>query len=201
MDIQGLLRLAEQGRQLRGLQLVHEFSQGLVHGFHPVDPRQLHRDVAGGGLAEFNEIVNEPLHPGGLPGQNLQVLLPVLLAVGLLQKVHIVDDGGQGGLDVVGHVGNELRAHPFGAHLLLGRQLDHVAQAVELPGHILIGPQHIFFVHLNIQVPAPHSLGGFQEGTENIGAVNGQSHTGQNDNQQQESTVKAQGHRKAAVDH
>ena len=171
MDIQGLLRLAEQGRQPRGLQLVREFSQSLVHGFHCVDFRQLHRDIAGGGLAELNEIVNEPLHPGGLPGQDLQVLLPLLLAVGLLQKVHIVDDGGQGGLDVVGHVGNELRAHPLGAHLLLGRQLDHVTQAVELHRKVPEGPQHQLVVHLDLQVASPHPLGSVQKGAEDVGPV------------------------------
>ena len=198
VDVEGLLRLAEQGRQPRGLQLVREFSQGLVHGFHCVDFRQLQGDVAGGCLAELNEIVNEPLHPAGLPGQDLQVLLPVLLAVGLLQKVHIVDDGGQRGLDVVGHVGNELRAHPFGAHLLLGRQLDHVTQAVELHRKVPEGPQHQLVVHLDLQVAPPHPLGSVQKGAEDVGPIEDHRHPGSQEKQHPEAVQAQNGKEQSA---
>ena len=198
MDVERLLRLAEQGRQLRGLQLVREFPQGLIHGFHRVDFRQLQGDVAGGGLAQLDEIINEPLHPGGLPGQDLQVLLPVLLAVGLLQKVHIVDDGGQGGLDVVGHVGNKLRAHPLGAHLLLGRQLDHVTQAVELHRKVPEGPQHQLVVQLDLQVAPPHPLGSVQKGAEDVGPVEDHRRPGSQEKQHPEAVPAQDGKEQSA---
>ena len=91
--------------------------------------------------------------------------------MGLLQQVYIVDNGGQRGLDLVGDVGDELGAHPLGAHLLLGRHHDHIGQAVQLLGHILEAADHQLFVHLDLQVAPPHPLGRLQKGGIDIGAV------------------------------
>ena len=74
----------------------------------------MHRQIAGGGFAGLHQILDELFQPGGLPFQHRQIFLHLLpLRVGFVQQVHIVDDGGEGGLDVVGYVGNQLGLEPL----------------------------------------------------------------------------------------
>ena len=87
VDIEGLLGCPEDGHQVSGFQLVRKFAQGLVHGLHRVHGSQIHRDIAGGGLAQLDEVVDQPLHAVRLPGEHLQIGLRILRRMGLLQQV------------------------------------------------------------------------------------------------------------------
>ena len=133
MDVQRLLGHPENGHQVGSFQLVREFTQSLIHSLHRIHGREVHRDIAGGGLAQLDQVVDEPLHAVRLPGEHLQIGFGVFLGVWLLQKVHIVDNGGQGGLDIVADVGDQLGPHPLGAHLLLGGHNNHIGQPLPYP--------------------------------------------------------------------
>ena len=92
--------LAEQHTHIRGL--------------------QIHRQRAGGRLGRLHQILCQLFQPLALPVQHGDILPgggggDVLL----FQQIHVVDDGCQRRFDVVGHVGDQLGFHPFGAHLLL----------------------------------------------------------------------------------
>ena len=65
--------------------------------------------------------------------QHVHVFLRLLrLDVLLFQKIHIVDDGGQRRLDVVGDVGDELCLHALGACLLVDGLLDAGLDALQI---------------------------------------------------------------------
>ena len=96
----------------------------------------MHRQIAGGGLACLHQILNELFQPGGLPFQHRQIFLHLLpLRVGFVQQVHIVDDGGEGGLDVVGYVGDQLGLEP----LAFEPSLHGGGQSIPDMGQILRG--------------------------------------------------------------
>lgn len=94
---------------------------------------QIHIQGAGGGLGRLHQVLGELFQPVALAVQHSDVL-PGLRGgdVLLFQQVHIVDDGGQGRLDVVGHVGDQLGLEVLGLHMLLHRLLQAGLHIVEL---------------------------------------------------------------------
>ena len=154
-----------------GLQLVGKLTQGLIHGLRRIDLRNLHGNVAGAGLAHLHQVLDELFHPVGLAVQHLQIGLLLLGGVGFFQQVHIVDDGGQGRFDIVGHVGDQLGLHAFGFQLILSRHHRHIRQTVQLFGELPEGADEVFVIHLGLQITAAHTLGSVQQRAEAVGAI------------------------------
>lgn len=113
----------EDHRQVGALQLLLIFCQGLVHQFYHVHGGQVHRNAARGGLGHFHQVLGQLLKPLGLAGQDLQILLSLGWCVGLLKKVHIIHNGGQGGFRIVGHIGDKFGFHALGLQLPLHGRL------------------------------------------------------------------------------
>ena len=102
----------------------------------------------------------------------------------LLQQIHIVDDGGQGGLNVVGNVGYQLRLHPVGLELILRRHHGHIRQGVELFGAVRKAADQIFRGNPTIQIALRHPPGPRQDHAEGIGTVG--SHSAADDQRKDE---------------
>jgi hypothetical protein len=100
------------------------------HRVHPLDHllqeclglAALGRRLTGGELdpRQGEQVVDEPGHPGGLAGQELQ---EHLAALGIVtrrpaQRLDDAQDRGQGVADLMTGIGHEVRAHPLDHHLL-----------------------------------------------------------------------------------
>ena len=155
-DHHGLMGTAEQGMQVSLGQLVGKFAQRLIHGFHGVHGGQIHAHIAGAGLAHVHQVHDELLQLLALAVQDLQILLAVIFAVGLFQQVHVVDDGGQGGLDVVGDVGDQLGLHPLGPQLLLDGQPGGLGHGVHGLSEAPESAEHETGGDLVIQIALAH---------------------------------------------
>ena len=106
-----------------------------------------------GGFGGLHQVLGELFQPGGLAVQNLQVFPGLVVGHRLLfQQVHIADDGGQGGFDVVGDVGDELGLHPLRLHLLLHRVLDALADVVQVFPVLPEGPPQVLCGHFVVQM-------------------------------------------------
>ena len=130
-DGQRLLRRAGHQRQAAVGQPFLVLAHDLIEQDGHVRGLQIHRQRAGGRLGRLHQILRQLFQPAALPVQHGDILPGGLgLHVLLLQQIHVVDDGGQGGLDVVGHVGDELGLHALGLGLLLHGLLYAGAQVV-----------------------------------------------------------------------
>ena len=146
-------------RQVLALQLLLVLPQGLVQQLDHPDLLPVHRQGPCGGLAGLHKILGELLEPLGLPVQHVDVLPGG--GVGLLrglQEVHIVDDGGEGGLQVVGHVGDELRLEALALHLLIHRLGQTAGDVVQGLGVALQIPGQAGRVDLVVQVAGGNDL-------------------------------------------
>ena len=131
VDGDGLLRRAGYQRQAAVGQPVLVFAHDLVEQHGDVRGLQIYRQCAGGRLGRLHQVLRQLFQAAALAVQHGNILPGGLgLHILLLQQVHIVDDGGQGGLDVVGHVGDQLGLHALGFGLLLHRQLYAGTQVI-----------------------------------------------------------------------
>ena len=131
VDGDGLLRRAGHQRQAAVGQPVLVFAHDLVEQHGDVRGLQIYRQCAGGRLGRLHQVLRQLFQAAALAVQHGNILPGGLgLHILLLQQVHIVDDGGQGGLDVVGHVGDQLGLHALGFGLLLHRQLYAGTQVI-----------------------------------------------------------------------
>ena len=134
-----------------GLEPFLVLAQGLICDFSQVQPGQLHRQHAGGRLGGLHQVLGKLFQAVTLALQHVDILLHPLVGHGLLfQQVHIVDDGGEGGFQVVGDVGDELGFEVLAAHPLRHRLGDGLAQVVQLlgvlpqvVGHVVAGDLHV----------------------------------------------------------
>ena len=65
-----------------------------------------------------------------------------------LEQVHIVDNGGQRRLDIVGHVGDQIRLQALALHLLLQGRVQADADVVDVLAHNPLFAVQPFQVHL-----------------------------------------------------
>ena len=120
----------------------------------------MHGQHAGGGLGGLDQIVDQLFELCRLPGQHFHVLLgPLVVQLLLLQQIHVVDDRGQGRLDVVGDVGDQLALKMLGLHALLHGGVHPVTDVVEILGVVFEFAEEIFRVHRITQVAAGDLLG------------------------------------------
>ena len=119
----------------------------------------------------------------------------------LLQQIHIVDNGGQGGLDVVGYVGNQLGAHPFGAHLAAGRRGCHIGKVVQMGSEIPEAAHKPGGVHLDPQIALAHFLRGAHQDPEGIGGIEDHSSAGRQQEQRDEAVVPVGGKGQEGAQH
>ncbi len=164
---------------------VGQLPQPLGKQLRHVQPLQDIGQVAAGGLGRFEEILGEAPEPLGFLVQHLHVVGRVLGADPLpLQQVHIGDDGGQGGFQVMGDVGHQLGLEPFRPHLVLQGDLQALGQGVDV---LRQGVQQGLSGggHPEPHLPAPdpggvfdHPLygGSLPQHIEQRGAVDGQEH-------------------------
>ena len=77
-------------------------------------------ELSGGGLAHFEHILDHDAEPLGFVVEDADIVLHMLRQVLLLtEQLGIADDRGEGSLEIVGDVGDELYFHPLALHPLL----------------------------------------------------------------------------------
>ena len=86
-----------------------------------------------------------------------------VLALLLFNEVSIVDDGCQRRLDVMGHIGDQLRLHPLALQPLFHSCRHSLTNAVQVFAVFLIVPQHPRRVYLIGQISRSKSLSAFLE--------------------------------------
>ena len=130
--------------QFFGLQSPAVLLHRLAHQLRHTGGCKGHLHVAGGRFGRLHQILRELLEALGLPVEHLQVVRLLFTGVRLLQKIHIVHNGGEGRLDIVGDVGDELCFQPLGLHALLHslvhafcNGIEVVAMALEVPVELL----------------------------------------------------------------
>ena len=159
--------------QLSGLQPGAVLLHGLVHQLRNAGGHQRHRQIAGGGLGGFHQVLGQLLEPLGLAVQYLEILGALLVAVGLLQQVHIVDDGGQRRLDVVGDIGNQFGFQPLGLHSLVHSPVHTLGDGVEVFPVALEIPVELIGVELIIEVSGGQLLARLPQRHQLLGPQNG----------------------------
>ena len=128
LDIDLLLGEGGDHRQPRGGELLAVLPQSLGHQLGHPQPLRVHCQGPRGGLAGLHQILGELLEPLALPVQHLDILPGFLpLDVLLFEKVHIVDDGGEGSLQVMGDIGNKFSLHPLRLQTLVHGGVDGAA--------------------------------------------------------------------------
>ncbi len=143
--------------QLPGGQLLVVVPDGLVDDLVDHDGLQIHGDIARGRLAGLHQILGQLFQPAGLPVKHQQVLLCGVRKVLLLQQIHVVDDAGQGRLDVMGDVGDEFGLQPLAFQPLLHRLVHADADGVQILGVALHVKVHLLGIQLGLQVPGGQS--------------------------------------------
>mgnify|MGYP000360410751 CR=1 FL=1 len=109
--------------------------QGLLDELHHAQPVQVHRQASGGRLGRLHQILRQLLEALALAVQHLDIFLGLgIVDVLLFQQIHIVDDAGQRGLEIVGDVGDQLGLEALALDALVHGISDGGAQIVELPG-------------------------------------------------------------------
>ena len=110
---------------------VFKFSGGLLDQLHQVDIGNVQLDVAGAGSGGFYQILRQRFQSLGLLIQDLQILLNRrILDIFPLKKIHVIDDGGQRRLDIMGYVGDQIRLQPFAFYLFGQGRFQAVADPV-----------------------------------------------------------------------
>ena len=114
--------------------------------------------VPAGGLGELHQVLRQLLELPGLAVQHQKV--GVLLGGGVvfLQKVHVIDDGGQGRLDIVGDVGDELRLQALALKLVLHGDAHPPADGVQVLPVAAEIPKHPVGVHFIAEVSGGQGL-------------------------------------------
>ena len=136
-----------------GGQFLVVVADSLVDDLVDHDRLQGNGDVARGRLAGLHQVLRQLFQPVGLPVQYGQILAGGRGEFLLLQQVHIADNAGQGGLDVVGDIGDELSFQPFGLHPLLHRLVHAHADGVQILPVALHVKKQLFRVQLRVQIP------------------------------------------------
>ena len=154
-----ILRLFQNQLQALGAELFAVLPRRLVQQNPQLAALQVDGQVARGGLGRLHQILRQLFEPCGLALEHFNVLLG-LFAVDVLlgQQIHIVDNGGQRGFDVVGHVGNELSFEMLALHPLIHGPADAVADAVQVVGVVQQVAVHVFGVDGIVHV-APGDFG------------------------------------------
>ena len=134
--------------------------QGLLDELHHAQPVQVHRQTSGGRLGRLHQILRQLLEALALAVQHLDIFLGLgIVDVLLFQQIHIVDDAGQRGLEIVGDVGDQLGLEALALDALVHGISDGGAQIVELPG--VPGQVTVHFVGVDLEVRvAPHDAAG-----------------------------------------
>ena len=150
------IRAVEHRCQVGFFQLVVKFAQCLIHRFNQIQLHNMRLQIAAAGFAQFHQIFNELLQLIGLTGQNLQILLIRLRAVGSAEQIHKIHNRSQRGFDVVGYIGDQFRLHSLGTHLALYRLNGGLRQCIELLGAIPETASQQIRRNLIIQFAARH---------------------------------------------
>ena len=117
--------------------LLH-FPKGLLQQLANVQILQVQADVARGGLGDLEHVLDNVVQPVRLAGDGVDVVHHMGRQVRLFfQQLHIADNGGQGRLDIVGHVGNQLHLGAVGLYALLHGFLNAGADHVQLHGAVV----------------------------------------------------------------
>ena len=159
------LRRVQYGCEAGELEFFLILPHSLGEELGKVQPLQVHGQGAGGGLGGLHQVLGQLFQPLGFPVQHADVLqCPGVLDIGLFQQVHIVDDGGERGFQVVGHVGDELGPEALAFEPLVHRIVDGRAQVVELFGVLPQVVVHAGGVDLYLGGSSQNGAGGGADG-------------------------------------
>ena len=168
-----LLRHRDHRGEARLRQALAVLPHRLVDELPDVPPGWAAGKIPAGGLGELHQVLRELLQLSGLAVQHQEVSMLLGGGVVLLQKVHVVDDGGQGGLDVVGDVGDELGLQALALELVLHGNAHPPADGVQVLAVAAEVPDHPAGVHLIAEVPGRQRLTALAQLLELIGEGRG----------------------------
>ena len=111
---------------------------GLLYQFHQVNIRHIQLHVAGTGLGGLHQILCQCLQALGFLIQHLQVGCDLgILYLFTLQQIHIIDNGCERRLDIMGHIGYQIRLQAFAFNLLHKGRIQSAADIIDMLSHIL----------------------------------------------------------------
>ena len=126
--------------------------------------------IAGGGLGCLQQVIQQLFQFPGLSQQHLGILRYMLFSLlcslcadtvsGILRitrhffsdEIRIIDNGSQWGLDVMGHIRDQLRLQMFTLHPLFHGCGNSLADAVQILPVLLEGQYHMGGIQLIIQI-------------------------------------------------
>ena len=119
----------------------------------------MHRQRAARCLGRFNQILGQLFKPCRLPVEHGKIFLCLFrLDILFFEKVHIVDDRGQRGFDVVRNVCDEVRAEALGFELLLHRLLHALRDGVEVLAVVFQNAVHMVQVDACVEIACRECL-------------------------------------------
>ena len=108
---------SQDRRKSAFLQHPAEFSQHLVQEFLQIQPDRIHLDITGGDLGGLHQILGQMLELSGFFLQDTDIFRgPFIIDLLALQQIRVIDDGSQRSLDIMRHIGDEIRFHPLILH-------------------------------------------------------------------------------------
>ena len=126
-----LVRKAADRGEFCAEQTFFVFADRLPEHLVQFDPLKIHRDRAGRRLRRFHKVFRQLFQSERMTVDRVRVLTGFSVRMFRQQKVGVIDDRGQRGLDVVGNVRNQLGFEAFAFHLRLYRRLQTVAEGVQ----------------------------------------------------------------------
>ena len=138
----GILRDIGLHVQAPVIDLLLHAEQGDAHHLADVEVLLLH--LLGLDLGDIQHTAHQPAQAAALVGNNLQVVLLPLRRDGAVQNtVGITGDGGHGGLQLVGHVGDEVPALPLRLRQRIRHGVEGLGQLTDLVAAVQLRDAHV----------------------------------------------------------
>ena len=120
IHILGILRIIFYQLKSSRFKPFDKFTTGLHKQFFHINPTDIQHNIARTGPRCLHQIFRQLFEPLGFLIQHNQILIGFFIVQILpFQKVYIVDNRSKRCLQIVGHIGDQIRLHPFTFHLFL----------------------------------------------------------------------------------
>ena len=151
-------RFAAQGAYQRQVPVSEPFVKLPVDLLYQLVQVQIHKlqlDISRTDFRRLHKVFCQLLQSLRFRVENVNISLDLRVAdILTFQKIHIVNDGGQRRLNVMRHIGNQIRFQAFTLHLLLNRRLEAFSHIVDRLSHFKVVAFQRRQVNLIFQIAA-----------------------------------------------
>ena len=158
-DVYRFIQFADNQFQPYDRKSLLKFPHCLCHEHTDLQLLSVNSQISGRCLGSLHQILDQLLQFGRLPLKYFEVLCRLVIVKLLLrEQIHIVDDGCERRLDIVGHVRDQFRLEALALHALVDRPGHALADLIQILPVLFAVPEHLFCIDLVREIPLRHTL-------------------------------------------